>query len=223
MQQVSNKINIAIAENHSIYLEGLSSILNCNEDMDVLISASNGKELLDQMKKTKVDVVLLDLDMPIMDGKTTLSNINRYHEYAKVIILSLHYSEAYIRKYLKNGASSYLAKDDDFSTITDAVQTVYKTGYYFHNKVSQKLLAELAYNENITPKILPGEPLSIRENEIVKLICEGRTNGEMSLSLNLSQRTVENHRMRISKKIGSNSVANTVVYAIKNGLFDLDL
>lgn len=219
---MSNKIKIALADDHKILLQTLTNMLGSEHDMEVVISAPNGKELLRKIKNIKVDVVLLDLDMPVMDGKAVLPILKQYYSKIKVIILSFHDSLMHMRKFLNEGADAYISKATDFEILLKAIRNVYSEGFYFCERVTLDMLAKWNENKLNRLSVLKGDPLTSREKEIVTLICLGKSNGEISFDLNLSQRTVENHRMRISKKIGTNSTASIVVYAVTNGIYEID-
>ena len=173
------------------------------------------------MDNTEVDVILLDLDMPVMDGREALHIIRkRFKKEIKIIILSLHYSEEHVRKYMGAGADCYLSKESDHKTLVDAIKGVHEKGYFFYDKVSPKLVSELMNNVAHSGAV-DGDPLSKREIEVIKMICHGLTSQEIAKRLRLSIRTVENHRHRISKKIKARNTADIIVHAIKNGYFDV--
>jgi DNA-binding NarL/FixJ family response regulator len=219
---MSKKIKIALADDHKILLQTLTQMLGGEYDMEVVISAPNGKELLEKMKTTDVDVVLLDLDMPVMDGRSALPILKKYHSKIKVIILSFHDSLVYMKKYLSEGADAYISKGTDFNILLKAIRNVYNEGFYFCERVTKEVLIKWNESKQNRLSVLQGDPLTDREKEIVQFICKGKSNGEISLDLHLSQRTVENHRMRISKKIGTKSTASIVIYAVANGIYEID-
>jgi DNA-binding NarL/FixJ family response regulator len=161
--------------------------------------------------------------MPIMDGREALHILRKkYQNTIKIIILSIHYSEEHIRKYMKAGADGYLSKDSDFMVLLEAIQSVYDKGYYFYDKVSPQLVSELVNKDTPFPTALAGEPLSEREIEVIKLLCLGMTSPQIAEKIKLSIRTIENHRHRISKKIGAHNTADIIVYAIKYGFHKID-
>jgi len=219
---MSKKIKIALADDHKILLQTLTKMLGGEHDMEVVISAPNGKELLEKMKTTDVDLVLLDLDMPVMDGRAALPILKKYHSKIKVIILSFHDSLVYMKKYLSEGADAYISKGTDFNILLNAIRNVYNEGFYFCERVTKEVLIKWNESKQNRLSVLQGDPLTDREKEIVQFICKGKSNGEISLELHLSQRTVENHRMRISKKIGTKSTASIVIYAVANGIYEID-
>jgi DNA-binding NarL/FixJ family response regulator len=188
--------------------------------MQILFGAGNGLEVIEKLKIHRVDVLLLDLNMPIMEGTQTLQYVREHYPGIHVLILSSDYSDLYIRKYMQLGARGYLSKDFDYETILDAIRSVYQQGFFFHDKVSRVLLAELIAKRTISIHKSP-DPMSNREIEIIHLICREKTNFEIGQALSISVRTVQNHRLRINKKTGAKNAVGILVYALKNGLYHL--
>lgn len=216
---MKSTINVAVAEDHTIFRELFMQSLERNADINVVFGASNGSELIAQLTAQPVDVVLLDLHMPIMDGKAALEIIRAEFPSVKVIILSLQYSDVHVRKFMKLGARGYLCKDVEYEIVEQAIRDVYHLGYYFYDKVSPDLLAELVEDNTIvppTPAVI--EELTVREMEIIQLLFEQKTNQEIAEQLNISIRTVHNHRINITRKTGSRNVVGVLLYAIKRGL-----
>lgn len=212
-------IKIAIAEDHTVFRHAFIQSLEKVKDIEVLFGVANGADLLKQMRQTPVDVVLLDLHMPIMDGMAALEAINRFHPNTRVIILSLQYNDVQVRKFMRLGARGYLCKDFEYETVIDAIRDVYHMGYYFYDKVSPELLAELIVSNTIVPRpIEPGEDLTQRELEVIQLMFEEKSNNEIAETMNISIRTVHNHRLSINKKTNSRNAIGVLIFALKNGL-----
>lgn len=208
-------INIAIAEDHEIFANLMAESLAEESQFDVVINAQNGQDLLDRMNDVKVDVVILDLDMPIMDGRDALAHIRKkFDDNVKIIILSMHYEEPYIRKYLQSGANSYLGKGCHYETLVECIEEVYHSGIYFHDKVSPELIEELLNDESTSFKVLKGEPLSKTEIQVLKLLCQGMSSGKIAETLQRSSRTIDNHRYRMMKKLGIHNSMELMEYAI---------
>ncbi len=217
---MNQTIKIAYTEDHCMFRQTMVKSLNAEDGIEVVFEANNGLELLENLKSKKVDVILLDLDMPVMDGREALHTIRKkYSDTVKIIILSLHYNEGYIRKYMLAGANAYLSKEVEYDILVAAITSVHQTGHFFHNEVSPELVAELKSETKNTYPVLEGEPLTEREIEIVKLLCEGLSNLEVSLRLNLSHRTIENHRYRILRKIGGHNGMSIMEYAVRKGYY----
>lgn len=208
-------INIAIAEDHEIFANLMAESLGEEENFDIKIKARNGQELIDQMETQQIDVIILDLDMPILDGRDSLKIIRkRFDEDIKVIILSMHYEELYIRKYLKSGANAYLGKGCQYETLVECIEEVHSSGIYFHDKVSPKLVEELLNDESTIFRVLHGEPLSRTEIQVLKMLCKGYSSAKISELLGRSSRTIDNHRYRMMKKLGIHNSMELMEYAI---------
>jgi len=204
-----------LAEDHLLFRQGLTTLLKEYEEINVLFDASNGIELLDELKKSKPDVILLDIEMPIMNGKEALLKIKEKYPAIKVIMISSYYDDAYITEYLLLGAVGFLPKHCDIEKVIDAIFAVYEQGFYFDNNISKSLLAKLMKSKAVNPT-LPNQILSNREIEILKLTCLEKTSKEISEELFISQRTVEWHRKQIMIKTKAKNVVGLVMYAIKN-------
>lgn len=213
-------IQVAIAEDHTVFRELLSESLQKKKDIEVIFGAANGSDLISQIKNQTPDVVLLDLHMPVMDGTAALEIIRSQFPQVKVVILSLQYSDVHVRKFMKLGARGYLCKDVEFEKVVQAIRDVSEMGYYFYDKVSPDLIAELVEDKTIAPETVgsPPEELTTREVEIIQQLFEQNTNQEIAENLNISVRTVHNHRINITRKTDSKNVVGVMLYAIKHGL-----
>jgi DNA-binding NarL/FixJ family response regulator len=221
---MSNKIKIAIADDHKIFLEAISSFLNKKENLEVVFTAVNGKELLDGLEKNKVDIVITDLDMPIMSGRQVLNIIRKkYGRLIKVIILSLHSGDLFVQKYMSAGADGYLSKTVDTDTMVEAVLTVQNDELYFSKETSKSVIQTVRNNTNVKSLIIEGESLSKREIEIAQLICRGFTCPQIGKQLNVSHKTIENHKAHIFKKFKVKSCTEMMEQAIRKGYYVINL
>lgn len=220
---MTKKIRVAHAEDQTILLESLSYMLNQEPDIEVVILARDGKQLLDALKVTETDIVMLDLDMPGIDGKRTFSLLQQFYPQIKIIMFSMHTSYEFVSKYMRNGALAYLQKEIEVKAVVNAIRDVYKKGFHYNNLVTRQFMTKLGKRKVKRVQVIQGERLTPREMEVLQLICKGRTNGEISGLLYISQRTVENHRVRIYKKTGSLTVVDAVVFAIAHGIYKLDI
>ncbi|NVK64990.1 MAG: response regulator transcription factor [Flavobacteriales bacterium] len=213
-------IRIALAEDQEIIREGLSRVLGDFLEFQIVASSRNGKELIEAIKEKEVDLVLLDEEMPEMNGLQTLSFLSQFHPNVKVIFLTIAESIQSLRRYLTHGAWTVLSKSVGIDVLVNAIRQVYTNKRFYHGLLTPEFLLEVNSESEEKESLLDKKNvLTEREAEIVVLICKGRSNGEMSLELSLSQRTVENHRMRISKKTQCRTTAELVVYAIKNNVY----
>ncbi|MDX2362368.1 MAG: response regulator transcription factor [Crocinitomicaceae bacterium] len=218
---MSKKIHIAIAEDHTMFRETLSNYLIEHGRFRMVIQASNGQDLLEQLKKKTVDIILLDLDMPIMDGRETLKILHVDHPQIGVIILSMHLSKGHVYKYISGGADAYLCKDGDPEMLINAIQSVYKQGIHIDENFTYEMLKEIVDEKFNPPQVVINDPLTAREQEILKLVCEELQNCEIGEKLGISPRTVENHRRTIKVKTGARNMIGLLRYAVQNKLIDL--
>jgi two-component system, NarL family, response regulator DegU len=211
------KFKLAVVDDQQMFRKGLISLISEFNEMSVIIEAGNGKELIDKMVRKVPDVVLLDLEMPGMDGAQTLAWLKQKHPRIRVIILTMHDEESIIAHMVENGAHGFLVKNDPIETLIDAVHSVMDTGYYFDDRISKALLTRLITGEKIKPKFSK-VALTERELQIIQLICEEFTNKEIAEKLCLSVRTIDGHREVILEKIKARNTVGIVMYAVKNGL-----
>lgn len=211
------KTRIAVVDDQQLFRKGLISLISEFKEMDVTIEAGNGKELIDKLARKTPDVVLLDLEMPEMDGAATLGWLKANHPRIRVVILTMHNEESIIAHMIENGAHGFLLKDDPIETLIDAVHSVMDTGYYFDDRVSKALVTRLITSERIHPKY-NRVALTERELQIIQLICQEFTNKEIAEKLCLSVRTIDGHRETILEKIKARNTVGIVMYAVKNGL-----
>lgn len=213
-----NEIRIALAEDHQLVRQGMVSLLSEESGIDVVFDVSNGAELLDELKSTKVDVILLDLDMPVISGQQALKVIVKKYPETSVIIISMHYSDEFISECVAAGARGFLPKNCDIEKVVDAIYAVKEQGFYFDDNVSKAILYKLVGKKDVNPNS-DNEVMSEREIQIVELLCDEKTTNEISEILSLSPRTVETYRNRIFEKTKSKNVVGVVLYAVKYGIY----
>lgn len=214
-------IKVAIADDHALFRTGVRTALSFKKDIELIIEADNGMQLLEQLAKVEPDVILLDIQMPIMDGITALPEIRKIYPTVKIIILSMHNDHSMISKLMEIGANSYLTKNSDSETIYEAIKTCFEQEFYFNDITNKALLSglrtkrqEAALNEE--------PPLSEKEVKILKLMCEERTTKEIADTMDISPRTVEAIRDKLKVKTGARSMAGLVMYAVKHGILKQD-
>lgn len=215
-------INIAIVDDHKLFREGIASILSEKEGIKVVLQAENGEEFLNQLGKTSIDVALLDLEMPVLNGIQTMEVLYQNNSKTRVIIVSQNKKSEVISSLMLLGAKGYLQKDASPNDLYEAILAVKHTGFYFNDLVSRAKLVELASEEQINPQFNYGEELTPREKQVLELICNEFTTQEIAARLILSPKTIENHRSRIMDKTGVRNTAGLVVFAIKHNLYYVD-
>ncbi|MXV52622.1 response regulator [Pedobacter sp. HMF7647] len=215
------KINLAIADDHKIFRQGLKAILLDCDHLNLVAEASNGKELLGLLKEKTPDVVLIDIKMPEMDGMQATAAIRHTYPGIRVLALSMHNEDKYIVDMMRAGANGYLLKNAEPEEIISAISTVHEKGFYFNEHLSVTLVKQLLGQNSSGTGEAPDAELNEREIEVLKLICQEMTNVEIADKLFLSVRTVEGYRTRLFEKIGSKNIVGLVIYAAKKGIIEL--
>ncbi|AOM80460.1 response regulator transcription factor [Pedobacter steynii] len=211
-------IKLAIADDHKIFREGLKFTLEDYVQLNLIIEATDGKDLIAQITNNKPDVILMDIKMPEMDGMQAITYIHQHFSDTKILVLSMHNEDKYILNAMRLGASGYLLKNAEPEEILDAIVTAHTKGFYFNDNLSVTMAKELL-GANFMHRLHEKDArLNEREIEVLKLICEEYCNTEIADKLFLSVRTVEGYRTRLLEKIGSKNVAGLVMYAVKNGI-----
>ena len=215
------KIKLALVDDHNLFRRGIASILGQVADFELVLEASNGQEFIDKIPRRVPDVVLLDLQMPVLDGTATADYLREHYPLIKIIVLTMHDEDRMVLHLLEKGVSGYLLKDSDPDEVEKAIRKVMDEGVYLNEFVSRAMLRKMTNKTAVVKqsalynsKIL----LSEREKEVLKLICEGMSTVEISDKVFLSPRTVEGHRLRILEKTGTKNTAGMVAYAFKNDL-----
>ncbi len=215
------KIKLALVDDHNLFRRGIAAILGQINDFELVLEASNGQEFLDKISRKMPDVVLLDLQMPVLDGTATAEYLHENYPLVKIIVLTMHDEDRMVLHLLEKGVSGYLLKDADPDEVEKAIRKVMDEGVYLNDFVSKAMLRKMTHKTTVVKqptlynsKIL----LSEREKEVLKLICEGMSTAEISDQIFLSPRTVEGHRLRIMEKTGTKNTAGMVAYAFKNDL-----
>lgn len=211
-------IHIAIADDHLVFRQGLIELLKNFEEIKVIFDVSNGREALNKIKEYKPDILLLDIQMPEMQGLDVLEKVKIKYPTVKTIILTSHFSEAYIQEFIRKGAAGFLSKNTDIEKIVDTIHSVHANGYHFDSKVSLVMAKIINQNAVISDSEIniPGISLTQREVKIIKLICQNTANKEIAEKLNLSIRTVEGHRLNIRKKTGCKTTIDFIKYAMEH-------
>ena|SRR6218665_2571454 len=210
-----------IAEDHTSARQAYAAILGAEPNIRVSGQAGNGLELLKLMEKSRPDIVITDLDMPVMSGSQLIDVIRARFPEVRTIVLSMHNEAEYISQLILNGANAYVPKSSDIEELILAINRVQEEGFYF-SKVVSKIIVSNAIKKRDHAGPLKQLALSAREQDVLRLLCDEKTNKQIAESLNISLSTVDFHRQGIYKKTQASSVIGLVKYAIKNGLTDLN-
>jgi len=213
-------IKVAIADDHALFRAGVKTSLAGHKDVELIAEADNGRQLLNLLNHIEPDVILLDIQMPIMDGIQTLPEIRKIRPEAKVIILSMHNDHSMISKLMEIGANSYLTKNSDSETIYQAIKTCYDQEFFFNELTNKALLTGLRTKRTDMVNGPTDVSLSEKELRVLKLMCEEKTTKEIADIVDISPRTVEAIRDKLKTKTGAKSMAGLVMYAVKNGIIE---
>ncbi len=219
-------IKIALIDDHKLFREGVKRILSYESSFDVVAEADDGREAQDIVDEYKPEIVLMDINMPEMNGIEATKSLLERNSDMKVIILSIHDDESYVTHALQTGAQGYLLKEMDTESLMDAIRIVYDGGSYLHPKVTHNLVKEyrkLAANEQSNSDVStieyrkPLHLLTKRECQVLQLLSEGQSNRKVAETLVISEKTVKNHVSHILQKMDVDDRTQAVVMAIRNG------
>lgn len=207
-------VQIALLDDHPLFRQGLRYVLLTLPFVAEVVEAGNFEQVLALCRRRVPDVLLLDLQLPDMEGQEVAQRLLAEFPDLKIIVLSMFSADKFVTHMMRLGARSYLPKDVDPSQLSQALEEVLRTGYYFTTSISRALARA------DTPAAGPpaAVPLTPRELEILRLICQGQTAPQIAASLFISRRTVEGHRQNLLAKTGAPNSAGLAVYAARHGL-----
>jgi len=212
-----NRIQVVIADDHQLFRNGLKILLDAFEQFTVVGEAGNGEEVVNIVKSFECELVLMDINMPLMDGIEATRRCIKIKPDLKVIALSMYGEEDYYYRMVDAGAKGFLLKDSDINEVKDAILSVAAGGNYFSQQLLHNVIQRIKTRETETRMA----NLSKREQEILLKICEGLSNQEIADTLFISKRTVDKHRANLLSKTGSKNTASLILYAIKNKLIEI--
>lgn len=212
-------IKILLVDDHLLVRQGIKKILELEEDFQVVEEADNGVEALEKLKQSNPDVVLLDINMPEMNGIETLRKIKSMDENQKVIMLTFHDEREYLVETINLGANGYILKDAESVSLIRGIRDVNKGGSYVHPSLAGALVKDQNKTEpepKLSKEMEDLKRLTRREKEVLKLISQGMNNREIANTLFISEKTVKNHVSNIFKKIHVNDRTQAAIFALKN-------
>jgi DNA-binding NarL/FixJ family response regulator len=210
------RARVLIADDHTIVRHGLVGILNATDDIEVVGQAGNGAEAVKCAIDLKPDIVLLDISMPRLNGLEAARRIHKALPSSHILVLTMHEDEEYVLKMVRAGVSGYIVKDGAVSELIAAIRAV-KSGKTWFGPQASQALAD-AWQDGAALPDDPLERLTNREREVLLLIIEGKTNSQVSETLGVSPKTVDNHRTRLMEKLGVHNTAELVRFAARHGL-----
>jgi len=211
-------IRLLIADDHQVLKDGIKAMLRDSGEIEVAGDASNGLEVLDVAGKTPVDVVLLDISMPLMDGVETCKKLKQLHPFIKVLALTMYEESTLISRMVRNGATGYILKNTGKEELIEAIKAVYRGDTYFSDRVKDTLITTIVADKGKQGVLTPH--LTRREQDIIKLIVNEHTTAEIARMLFISEKTVETHRHNLLQKLNARNTAGLVRIALERGLFD---
>ncbi|NRA56021.1 MAG: response regulator transcription factor [Gammaproteobacteria bacterium] len=203
-------IKIMLADDHALVQEGLVAILQLDPELEVIATANDGQQALDQLASCKPDILVMDIRMPNLHGIDATRLITEQYPLVKVLILSMHENNNYILNALKAGAKGYLLKTSSTSELINAIKTINNGQRYVSQELSFNLLDDIAPEPDTTK-------ISNRERQVLVCIAQGLSNKEIATQLHISVRTVEVHRLNLKKKLKIDNSARLICYAIEQG------
>ncbi len=213
------KVRILLVDDHKIVRDGIRSLLIEDPKYKVVGEARNGKEAIEFLKHHKIDLAIMDINMPEMNGIECTRIVTEKFTDTRILVLSMHDEELYLTKMLEAGASGYILKSFGKDELFKAIDMIISGRNYFSQEITLSVIRELTRSEK-EDSIISGIPLTDREIEILEMIVKEYTNPEIADKLEISIRTVDAHRRNLLEKIGARNTAGLVKYAIENKLFN---
>lgn len=206
-------IRLLIADDHKVLLDGICSYFSDVEDIEVVDTAYNGTQVLRILKERDIDILLLDINMPELNGVETCKLIAKHHADVKVIALSMYKQASYVKRMKSYGAKGYILKDDSASEMIKAIKKVYEGEEYYSTKLLSLMIANVLGPEQLNDIYLTG-----REKDVLELIAEGFSNKQIANKLILSVHTIDSHRKNLLMKFNSKNTAELVKKTMDRGL-----
>jgi DNA-binding NarL/FixJ family response regulator len=210
------KLRILIADDHAVIREGLKALVNAQPDMEVVGEAENGRIAWHEAKSLEPDVAVVDISMPELNGEQVTQRLKQECPQVKVLTLTVHEDQAYLRQLLKAGASGYVLKRAVVAELIHAIRTVAAGGVYLDPALASKVVGNYIREQSVTSSP-PRDDLSNRETEVLRLLALGYSNKEVAAHLNISIKTVETYKARLMEKLGIHSRVDLVRYAVRQG------
>lgn len=216
------EIKVAIADDHKIFRKGVIISLRHYSNIKFIFEAENGQELLDFLATNdeKPHVILMDLRMPVKDGISTTKQISEFYPDILIIVLTMHEDEKFVIHLMDNGAHGYLLKSTEPEEIKKAIVEVLQKGYYLNNFVNRILLKKSHFKSKAAPSLNEEFQISVKEKEVLTLICQEYTSTEIGEKMGISARTIESIKDRLMERFGCKNTAGLVFFAVKNHLID---
>lgn len=211
------KLKLFLVDDHDLFREGLKFLLSEWDLIEEIYEAENGQQFIERLRQQPVDLVLLDIEMPVMNGIEAAKLARETNPEMKIIALSMYSDENYYTSMIESGADGFLLKNSKFASVKRAIEEVAGGKNYFSQEIIQMLVRHLNKQEGEKDNLV----ITDREMEILGLICRGHSNIEIAEALQISKRTVDKHRQNLLDKTQSRNTVALVLYAIKSGYFNV--
>lgn len=220
--ELTEPIRVIIADDHLMFRAGVITTLSAKKDIKIVGEADNGAHLLNLVKSVPADIILLDIEMPVMNGIDTLKELKKSHPELKVVMLTFMEDQSMVSNLMQIGANTYLSKTSDSEMIYEAIKTCFSQEYYFNDLTNIAMLANLKQKTAQTPVQMaqPEAQLTDKETTVLRLMCEEKSTKEIADIVDLSPRTVEAIRDKLRVKTGAKSTAGLIMYAVRNKIID---
>jgi DNA-binding NarL/FixJ family response regulator len=214
----SQTFNIILADDHEIFLDGLSTLIEAEKNLNISGKASNGFELIELVKNAQPHLCIVDMDMPQMNGLQASESLLGLFPDLKILILTMHKEKSLIKKMINMGIKGYLLKTCDKEEFVFAINHIMKNKTYFSDEVIETIVKDDAYENKGSPDISKIATLGDREKEIIQLLCSGFNNKQIAKKLFLSPKTIDNHRTNIMRKLDVHNIVGLIRFCLKHGL-----
>jgi len=214
------KLRILLGDDHAVLRAGLRVLLNLEEDIEVVGEAADGEEVVEMVEKILPDLVLLDLTMPKLSGLECIERILEKHPTTKILVLTMHDDEEYMKAVIRAGGKGYVLKKAADVELLSAIRTVSRGELYIYPPMAVALLYQMVGTQTSSIKEKKGKRLSEREREVLKYLALGHTNQEIAELLHISVKTVETYKTRVMEKLDLRKRAELVRYAMENGIIN---
>ena len=212
-------IKVVLADDHDVVLDGIRAVVERNsDDISIVYQGCNGKEVLKYAKEHPVDIYIIDISMPVLNGIDTTARLTKQFPDAGVIILSMHDDRTFVEKALRNGARGYVLKENATDEIIEAIREVHDGRMFMSSKISKYVQHDFHGKRSQYSKYDKVVELTRKEREVLQLISEGYSNREVAESMCLSANTIHAHRNNIMRKLDIHRQADLIRYAIKEGI-----
>ena len=216
-------LKLALVDDQKLFRKSLAALLGTLEGVEVIYESGSGKDFLSFLKENKdVDIALLDIQMPEMDGYTLCGKVLNTHDTIKILMISQLSSKETIRHVMQSGAHGFVTKNSEPEQLELAIRNLNTTGFYLGPELGSVLKDLMLFQQGGNELQPDSDFLSDREKEVIRLICQGKSSAEIAEELFIHQRTVETHRQRMINKVGAKNFIGVIVFALKHNLLDVE-